>query len=430
MIRRSLTFKVFTAAWLVAVFALATFSMPYYLFRAPGMDFEFRVDEVEAVVSGVDPYDYFSLKKPSEEYFPIDRYDLRTEKRCKPIHAYPPWSYTYMLPFATNGSLMSKWYVCCAIEFACFLFMLWYAFRRGKRISGCFWDGLFAMAAVLSIGVVYGPNFGNGNFTYPMCVGLILMAECLSRKRDVLAGILWGLLMVKPQLSMLIGIPLLFDRRWKVIATAVLTCLAAGQVSASLIGKPLLSLILQIPEQGAPFYCGSVILPDIIFERLIGAGIPKSVLMYLNQAVGAGLCAWMAWKVRLSGSWLVRLVPPLVCASVWTYMNWGDRQLFFIMQIVFAEVCLSAASSRARRFCGCLIAFVFMSAFRPLDACPVLMSRIGEAIGIHGFYDIVHVVVPPFDRVAGILAFVAVAVWCVAVPHGIRLGSADGPLNR
>ena len=59
----------------------------------------------------------------------------------------------------------------------------------------------------------------NGAFTAALLVGGLLAAP----KRPILAGVLFGLLTVKPQLGILIPFCLLASRNWRAFASAAVT---------------------------------------------------------------------------------------------------------------------------------------------------------------------------------------------------------------
>jgi hypothetical protein len=69
-----------------------------------------------------------------------------------------------------------------------------------------------------------------------LCAALALGALALREKRPVIAGVLLGLLTVKPQLGLLFPFLLVAERRWSVIASAIISTLLLVAASAVVFG--------------------------------------------------------------------------------------------------------------------------------------------------------------------------------------------------
>lgn len=69
-----------------------------------------------------------------------------------------------------------------------------------------------------------------------LCAALALGALALREKRPIIAGMLIGLLTIKPQLGLLFPFLLMAERRWTVIASATISTLVLATASAAVFG--------------------------------------------------------------------------------------------------------------------------------------------------------------------------------------------------
>ena len=131
-----------------------------------------------------------------------------------------------------------------------FLLLIWplgfFAYKAALLIFMAVTGALFAIAYRTFIGersiiawVAVGPfiahNFWvaqNGYFSAALALGALALRD----RRPVVAGILLGLLTIKPQLGLLFPFLLLAERRWTVIASAVLSTISLVGLSAAIFG--------------------------------------------------------------------------------------------------------------------------------------------------------------------------------------------------
>jgi len=154
------------------------------------------------------------------------------------------------------------------------------------------------VAAVFSPAVAINAFFGqNGAFTAALLIGGLLAAP----KRPILAGILFGLLTVKPQLGILVPFCLLASRNWRAIASATVTTVMLVLLTGLAFGfgtwtlffsetRPLMTAIMEAPFP-MPYHANA--LTVFIMARSLGAGIEAS---YIAQAVATvAAIASAAW---------------------------------------------------------------------------------------------------------------------------------------
>lgn len=135
--------------------------------------------------------------------------------------SYPPHALPILWPLGLIG------YEAAAVLFlvATGLLFLW-ALRAfaGRGLLPLVAAGPFAAHTVWTV--------QNGFLT----AGLALGALALRDRRPVAAGLLLGLLTIKPQLGLLFPLLLVAERRWSMIASAAATALALAGLSAALFG--------------------------------------------------------------------------------------------------------------------------------------------------------------------------------------------------
>lgn len=154
------------------------------------------------------------------------------------------------------------------------------------------------LATVLSpsacIDVIFGQT---GALTAALFLGGLLLID----RRPILAGILIGLLTLKPHLGLLLPVCLIAAGRWRALAAAAATTLALIVATGLGFGwsvfplylektAPLMRAVLEAPFP-RPYQANGVTL--FLTARTLGAGIP---LAYALQAVVALIAAFVAWK--------------------------------------------------------------------------------------------------------------------------------------
>src|SRR5205085_1838973 len=122
-------------------------------------------------------------------------------------------------------------------------------------------------------------------------------------RRPIAAGILIGLLTLKPQLGILFPVMLIASARWRVFASATITALALAAATALVFGPqvwldfimkglPANNLVLADPERIAtPFY-------PTIFMNLRGLDLPYSAAMAIQLCFSAFAVGAVFWAFR------------------------------------------------------------------------------------------------------------------------------------
>lgn len=180
---------------------------------------------------------------------------------------------------------------------------LWTALGLGGFIVFArrqFGDPLFVAALIFSPAVVFCLISGQSSLiTAMMLVGIFWALD----RRPILAGMLIGLLTIKPQLGLLFPIILIVSERWRVFFTAAATAIALFAISAALFGTQTWidfilkgmqtqNLVLADPEGIAtPFY-------PTVFMNLRGIGASYAFAMAVQVCVAIAAVGAVAWAFR------------------------------------------------------------------------------------------------------------------------------------
>jgi hypothetical protein len=169
--------------------------------------------------------------------------------------------------------------------------LLWIVLRAGGMSAA------YAFAVVLSPAALENAVTGqNGALTAAALAGGLL----LSQRRQVPAGALLGLLILKPQLGLLVPICLLARRDWRTIMWTALFassyCAAALAAFGWVAWRDFLTVTAPFVRKyiDAPFGLAThfTMVPPFITMRAAGANLAWS---YRVQAIVSILCAILAW---------------------------------------------------------------------------------------------------------------------------------------
>ncbi|MBR4615754.1 MAG: DUF2029 domain-containing protein, partial [Kiritimatiellae bacterium] len=329
------------------------------------------------------------------------------------INAYVPWEYIMMMPFAVMPRTFS-W----ILYFALMMAGLWVVFRVGKSFGMRFADGgheigvAVGAAPILLAGLPIYQNFHAGNLALPVLLSSALMAACLNRGKDALAGVCWAFAMLKPNLGLAFAIPLLMRKKFLTCIVAAGTCLALTAISSLLCSTSPFALVLQGPAASAFAFVGCGTFPYFLCGML-----PGSLDVMAGIAVGAVVCLVMTRVLVRAGfrDWIVLAMPAAVVGAAWSY----SQCYCFTMNWFFFAVLAAALARRPRsKFLWCIAV-----------ASALLMTRIynfahtlaGLALG-SGFdaASELHYHVDSLVTTAGLAVAAAFCAWLSRNTDGMR----------
>ena len=374
-----------------------------------GGDYMLRMTEIDCLLRGVNPYDVWHgdvVLKPYVPHAGEPRMAVEgKEGFTELINAYVPWEYIMMMPFAIMPRTFS-W----ILYFALMMAGLWVLFRLGKSFGMSFSGRGYevgvavGVAPILLAGLPIYQNFHAGNLALPVLLASALMAVCLNRGKDALAGVYWAFAMLKPNLGLAFAIPLLMRKKFLTCFVAAGTCLALTAISSLLCGTSPFALVLQGPAASAFAFMGCGTFPYFLCGML-----PGSLDIMAGIAVGAAVCFFMTRALVRAGfrDWIVLAMPAAVVGAAWSY----SQCYCFTMNWFFFVVLVAALARRPRsKFLWCIAALSALLMTRIYNFAHTLA---GLALG-SGF-DTASALHYHVDSLVTSASLVVVVVFCVRV---------------
>lgn len=185
------------------------------------------------------------------------------------------------------------------------------------------------VAAATPAGLI---NFIDGQNGF-VTAGLAGFALVLLDRRPRLAGMLIGLLAIKPHLAVLFPVALIAGRRWQTVVSAALTAIVLTASGFLAFGLPTtLAFLHDLPSVGnvvdrAGLPWAQMPTPYVLMLSL-RAPIAAAALAQAAAALAAAICVWCAWRndskpfeaqaaALLAGS---LLVSPYLFTYDWTWL--------------------------------------------------------------------------------------------------------------
>ncbi len=188
---------------------------------------------------------------------------------------------------------MAAYVLYCALGMVLYIAVVTDGERRWDHIA------LLALAPAVTLNIWTGQN---GFLTTALLIGGLTQLD----RRPIFAGVLFGVLSVKPQLGILLPVMLALTGRWRVIAAAAATIAILIAVTCIAFGAKVWTdyLDLAMPlharsvTEGSGFFVAN--MPTAFMNlRLIGA--PASVTYAVQAAISAATLAavvWVFWRPR------------------------------------------------------------------------------------------------------------------------------------
>ena len=320
--RKFAILSVVAFALYVAFLVVATAS-PCRLFGSggwfvPPCDIRIGIVEAKLVRNGIDPYEIWSGQRIMKGYRPglyssgadYSNYSDNDED----VNVHPPWFYAAMLPF-----VFLPIGIATAMHFLLMVASLVALVILGYRLSRQFGldksEGIVAAtSSVLALAIPILSDFSSANWALLVIAAAAMMAVALERGHDVLAGLCWAIVMLKPQVGLIFAVPLLMRLRIRTFAVAVATCVAASMLPAALTRTSPVKMLLNAPGSNSGQFWGCGTMPSLICGLM-----PKDAAVVIGLIIGAAICIWLTRKVISSTNELLIITPAAVCSMCWTY---------------------------------------------------------------------------------------------------------------
>jgi alpha-1,2-mannosyltransferase len=260
---------------------LITAPLPYDAFGYMiGRDFVATWAGAKAALTG-DPGQYFAV----DAYMTLLR-GLFGENYPAHIWSYPPHLLLFTWPLAFL-SYMAAYALYCALGLILYLAVVSDGERRLDHLA------LLALAPAVTLNIWTGQN---GFLTTVLLIGGLIQLD----RRPVLAGVLFGLLSIKPQLGFLLPVMLVLTGRWRVIAAAAVTVVALAALTCLVFGTKVWTdyLHLAMPTQSRAITEGSgffVANMPTAFMNMRLIGLPAPLTYGFQALISAATLAAVVW---------------------------------------------------------------------------------------------------------------------------------------
>ncbi len=197
---------------------------------------------------------------------------------------YPPTFYLLILPLSLLPYFLS-YFAFLGATFAAYIGVV-------RKIIAV--PGSLALLLAFPGGFINFVQGQNGFLTAALIGGALLLLT----SRPVWAGVLIGLLTIKPHLGLLLPIALICGRHWRVLCYATLTSLLLLAVSVAVLGTDTLSAFLAGMQRFSDLAVGD---PDLMIKipsffslaHLLGA--PAWIAYAVHGTVAAGVAVAVGW---------------------------------------------------------------------------------------------------------------------------------------
>jgi alpha-1,2-mannosyltransferase len=231
-------------------------------------------------------------------WFDFDAYNAAAQRVVGDPHlppllwSYPPDILFFIWPFGLLGYLPA-YALWCVAGLALYV---WAALAGG--VDRRQWIFL-AVAPAVAVNVFLGQN---GFVTAALLIGGLANLD----RRPTLAGILFGILTIKPQFGLLLPVMLVLTGRWRVIASAVVTTAVLVAATALWFGADVWTEYVQkvVPQQhwgliAAGDHAWNIVSSAFVNARLIG--LPDAwawVVQGVTSCCALAAVIWTYWRRR------------------------------------------------------------------------------------------------------------------------------------
>jgi hypothetical protein len=170
------------------------------------------------------------------------------------------------------------------------------AFLAWAAATGAFYFAAvrrFDFPPIVATGII-----GQASF---LTTGLFAFGVRLVRERPVPAGVLFGCLIIKPQIGVLIPLALIASRRWSAFAAAAMTALGLCLLALVVFGPSAYAgFFAKLPLYASLAHSGkwqwTELASSYAFARALGFNDAGAILIQLIGAIAGATVTWRAWR--------------------------------------------------------------------------------------------------------------------------------------
>ena len=244
-----------------------------------------------------------ALSGQPEPWFDFDIYNAALRDNFGPDFPQHSWSYpptlflfTWPLGFLPYLAGYAAWTL---VGFAVYMLAAAQGERRADRLL------MLVVSPAVVVNLIGGQN---GFFTAALLIGGLSLLD----RRPFVAGLLFGLLTIKPQLGLLLPLMLALTHQWRCIASATVTALMLAGITTAIYGPDVwvaylddgLSMQKKIVLDFDGFY--RLMMPTA-FMNVRLAGLPLAWAWTVQAVVS--LPPWPPWCGPIGGD-AIRCCPP------------------------------------------------------------------------------------------------------------------------
>ncbi|NIJ49888.1 glycosyltransferase family 87 protein [Rhizomicrobium electricum] len=287
-----------TAKTLALLGALATLAFAIAFYRATDWTAQFPRDAT-TLAAGRDFLNFWMVGRAAYAPDPGRYYDPATYNRALTGtvgQGYPPqsWSYPPTLLIAAAPFGLLPYRLALALWTLLGGAALFAAARQILRDRG---SAVFVFAAPAALFALMSGQWSF--FTTALLFGGLALLE----KRPVVAGILFGLLSLKPQVALLVPVLLIAGRHWRTLASAAATAAALAGLTVALYGIEVWRdyIAIGIPAQNTVLVHTEILatqaMPTVFMNlHRIGFGYGAAMAVQIAVALAAAVCVYRMWR--------------------------------------------------------------------------------------------------------------------------------------
>ncbi|MDR1797897.1 MAG: DUF2029 domain-containing protein [Clostridiales Family XIII bacterium] len=198
--------------------------------------------------------------------------------------------------------------------------------------------------------IILGTVLGNAAFYYSMQLGnfaapiamITIIAILYTDEKPVLAGVLMGLALMKPQISMIFCLVWLMKRKWKPLFAAAALVVLGVALSAIVTNTSPVTLFAEFlsnPLQASTGYLG-------LFTFLQYLGVGQTTVVLLSMLLGAAYVLCLTSLVGKTNNIFAMYMPAAFASCFWNFKNGTDYAILVIAAFLVISLLLQVSEHR------------------------------------------------------------------------------------
>jgi hypothetical protein len=278
----------------------------------------------------------------------------------------PPVMTLLAAPFASLriSTAVNLWELVIWVALAACAWLLW---RERGGLSHWL---MAAVAAAVLLNLIANTEFSLAQNDALLLIVALVAIDLLRKHQDLVAGLLLGLVAVKPQLIFLAVIALVIHQRWRVLAGCAATVAAIGSISILMVGPACSVEWLGSATKLGEFQIG-IGLPGTL-ARLMGSTAAAEVAFVLLAVIAVAVLIRIRRRVG---------TPDFVAIAIALAVVIGLHTLAYDV-LFLAPLGMAVARSRPWPVVAAGWAFTLAQLIYPVGAAPVLATELVPFVAV------------------------------------------------